>query len=180
MLKQIIDYCGAGAHNQNGIIERTIGIMTNDSRTLLLGAMRRWPDMISTLLWPYAWKEVERRNNYFSYNRHGVHPIQSFANVLYLPRLRDWHTWGCPVFVLEDKAREHISFMSFLMMILPLFHTLVHQIYLLLGRNYVRIHVSWLLMRNLSSALAGQLMHISRSLSPLILQLSRQRSTREI
>ena len=107
--KQTIDYCGAGAHNQNGIIERTIGLMTNDSRTLLLGAMRRWPDMISTLLWPYAWKEVERRNNYFSYNRHGVHPVQSFANVSYPPRLRDWHTWGCPVFVLEDKAREHMN-----------------------------------------------------------------------
>ena len=107
--RQTIDYCGVGAHNQNGIVERNIGLMTNGSRTLLLRAMRRWPDMISTLLWPYAWKEVERRNNYFSYNRHGEHPIQSFAKVTYPPKLRDYHTWGCLVFVLHDKAREVVN-----------------------------------------------------------------------
>ena len=56
--RQTIDYCGVGAHGQNGIVERNIGLMTNDSRTLLLGAMRRWPDMISTLLWLYTWKEL--------------------------------------------------------------------------------------------------------------------------
>ena len=34
--RQTIDYCGADMHSQNGIVERTIGLMTNDSRTLLL------------------------------------------------------------------------------------------------------------------------------------------------
>ena len=96
-------------YSQNGIVEQTIGLMTNDSRTLLLGAMWQWPDMISTLLWPYAWKEVERRNNDFLYNRHGKHLIQSFAKVTHPPKLRDRHKWGCPVFVLHDKARELVN-----------------------------------------------------------------------
>ena len=32
--RQIIDYCGAGIHSQNGIIVRNIGLLTNDFRTL--------------------------------------------------------------------------------------------------------------------------------------------------
>ena len=52
---------------------------------------------------------MERRNNYFCYNRFGVHPIQTFANASYPPQLRDRHTCGFPIFVLQDKARELLN-----------------------------------------------------------------------
>jgi len=62
--------------------------------------------MTSTILWPYAWKEIERRNNHFSYNANGIHPEVDFGNTKYSIRLRDQHTWGCPVYVLSDEARD--------------------------------------------------------------------------
>ena len=106
MANQFIKFCAVSAHHQNGIVERRIGKLTNDSRTLLLHAQRHWPEMISNILWPYAWKEVERRDNIFGLNRYGRHPIQHFtgSNVPFPVQLRDQHTWGCPIFVLESKA----------------------------------------------------------------------------
>ena len=50
---QSIRFCAVSAHNQNGIVERKIGLWTNDSRTLLIHAQHHWPEMISTILWPY-------------------------------------------------------------------------------------------------------------------------------
>jgi len=105
---QSIRFCAVSAHNQNGIVERKIGLMTNDARTLLIHAQRHWPEMISTVLWPYAWKAVEYRNNVFGLNRNGKHPAQAFGG-FHLPfnaQLRDQHTWGCPVYVLESKAAD--------------------------------------------------------------------------
>ncbi len=76
---QSIRFCAVSAHNQNGIVERKIGLWTNDSRTLLIHAQRHWPEMISTILWPYAWKAIEYRDNIFGLNRNGQHPVQAFS-----------------------------------------------------------------------------------------------------
>ena len=103
---QTIKYCAVGAHHQNGIIERKIGTMSSATRILLMHAMRNWPEMISNVLWPYAWKEVERRMNLYGFNKHGEHPENTFGNLKYTSNLKDQHTWGCPVFVLSAKARE--------------------------------------------------------------------------
>ena len=51
---QLITFCGVGAHHQNGIIERHISLLSNASRTLLLHAQQRWPNAITTILWPFA------------------------------------------------------------------------------------------------------------------------------
>ena len=107
---QSIRFCATNAHNQNGIVERKIGLWTNDARTLLIHAQRHWPEMITTVLWPYAWKAVEYRDNIFGLNRNGDHPIQAFcgAKLPFNAQLKDQHTWGCPVFVLESKAANHM------------------------------------------------------------------------
>ena len=63
MANQAIKFCAVPVHHQNGIVERRIVKLTNDSRILLLHAQRHWPEMVSTILWPYACKEVERRDN---------------------------------------------------------------------------------------------------------------------
>ena len=80
--------------------------MSSGTRTLLMHALRNWPEIISTILWPYAWKEVERRMNLFGFNQHGDHPECSFGNLQYSNCLKDQHTWGCPVYVLSADARE--------------------------------------------------------------------------
>ena len=51
---QKITNCGVNAHHQNGVIERNIQTLTQGARTSLLHAKRYWPEMIGTLLWPYA------------------------------------------------------------------------------------------------------------------------------
>ena len=62
--------------------------------------------MISNVLWPYAWKEIERRMNLFGFNKLGQHPENTFGNLNFAANLKDQHTWGCPVFVLSAQARE--------------------------------------------------------------------------
>ncbi len=51
---QTISFSGVGAHHQNGIAEKRIGDLQRRATTLLLHAQRRWPDAITTHLWPYA------------------------------------------------------------------------------------------------------------------------------
>ena len=50
----IIPFCGVGAHHQNGIVENYIRLLTRWERTSLLHAKRYWPEMMCTILWPYA------------------------------------------------------------------------------------------------------------------------------
>ena len=54
--KQDLIFFGVGAHNQNGISERKIKDVTFISRTVLLHAIRYWPEFITIMLWPFATK----------------------------------------------------------------------------------------------------------------------------
>ena len=76
---QTISFCGVGAHHQNGIVENHIGLLTRWSRTSLLHAKRHWPEMITTILWPYALKAASQRYNQFHINKQGLSPEQRFS-----------------------------------------------------------------------------------------------------
>ena len=56
-----IIFYGVGAHHQNGVSESHIGLLPRGSRTNLLHAQRRWPEAIGEMLWPFYWKDFERR-----------------------------------------------------------------------------------------------------------------------
>ncbi len=56
---QHLTFCGVGAHYQNGIVERTIKDVTLATRTILLHAMRYWPEYITTMLCPFAAKCIK-------------------------------------------------------------------------------------------------------------------------
>lgn len=62
---QYIDYCGVGAHFQNGIAENGIKINTGNAHTMLLHAMHRWPDVIKPILWPFATSLADWNRNHF-------------------------------------------------------------------------------------------------------------------
>jgi hypothetical protein len=47
LANQSQSFCGIGAHWQNGVIERHIGIITAHARTMLLHAMSMWPNLVT-------------------------------------------------------------------------------------------------------------------------------------
>ena len=102
---QSITYCGVGAHHQNGIAESYIHDLSDGGRILLLHAKRHWPEAISTILWPYAIKCVESRKNEMSVGLDNLTPVERFANTSFPIDPSNWHTFGCPCFILDDKLQ---------------------------------------------------------------------------
>ena len=102
---QKITYCGVGAHGQNGIVERHVGKVTIRGRIMLLQAKRFWPKAITHMLWPFAASEAMQLENTVTVNGEGRTPLQKLTGSDLPIYLRDQHTWGCPVHVLESKVQ---------------------------------------------------------------------------
>ena len=102
---QTIDFCAVGAHHQNGLIERHFQQLTSRARTILLHTKRHWPAMISTVLWPFEYKYKELLYNHFSLDTDGLSPAEKFSNVQVKVELKNYHTWGCPCYVLDSRAQ---------------------------------------------------------------------------
>ena len=100
--RQTIDFCGAYAHHQNGVAEQMIQMLTYRARTLLLHAMFHWPEMVTAEFWPFPLHlVVDTHNN--SPLANGLCPIELFTNVKRRTNIKDYHTFGCPVYVLDAR-----------------------------------------------------------------------------
>lgn len=104
---QTITFCGVGAHHQNGIIENKNKMLTLGARTMLLHAMRLWPQMIDTMFWPFAMKAAAERHNYLSIDSSNASPASKLYGVELdkLP-VKTYHTLFCPIYVLDARAQS--------------------------------------------------------------------------
>jgi len=88
------------------VAERGIKELTLISRTILLYAPRHWPEMISTIIWPLALKATCERVNNPSINETGESPHSRISKADNIIMKQDYHTWGCPVYVLDEKLQS--------------------------------------------------------------------------
>ena len=98
---QSLTFCGVGAHHQNAIAEAKVKLVCHGARTILLHAQRRWPSVISHVLWPFAIQAIIDRHNKLSLDDQGRSPLEKFAKVRGLTLPTHFHTFGCPVFILD-------------------------------------------------------------------------------
>jgi len=103
---QKITYCGADAHHQNGIAERYIRTITESARTMLIHAMLSWPEIITENLWPFAIQyAVDLHNN--TPSSCGISPLEIFSGTKHHNILQNFHTSGCPLYVLEPTLCQN-------------------------------------------------------------------------
>ena len=104
-LGQSIRFAGVNAHFQNGRAEKKIRDLQDMAQTQLIHARRRWPDAISSYLWPYAMRSACSALNMAALATQSVSPTERFSNVPISPNPKDSHVFGCPAYVLDNRMQ---------------------------------------------------------------------------
>ena len=99
---QDIIFCAVSAHHHNDISESHIKIITLGARTLLLHTRRYCPEAITTMLWPLALLAVAERHNLIKFDANIKIPLEKLSGVNSDGGIKHFHTWGCPVYVLDS------------------------------------------------------------------------------
>jgi hypothetical protein len=101
-----MSFCGVGAHHQNGVAEKKIRDIQEAARTMMLHASICWPASQSVSMWPYAIRvAVDVMNSTPREDGVKMSPLQNFTGSNALPRLKDFHTFGCPVYVQNEPLQ---------------------------------------------------------------------------
>ena len=98
--------CGVNAHFQNGVAEKKIKDLQEKTRTCLLYAMHKWPRMVIANLWPYALRYVNDVTNTTLNKGEEITPLEKFSSVSVAPKIRHFHSFGCPAYVLDNTLQS--------------------------------------------------------------------------
>jgi hypothetical protein len=105
--RQTLSFCGVNAHFQNGMAERRVRELQDNARTMLIHANRRWNTAVDAHLWPYAIRYACDMFNEAPMKKHkGLTPIQKFSGSEVAFNIRHAHTFGCPVYVLDNVLQQ--------------------------------------------------------------------------
>ena len=104
--RQSLSYCGVNAHFQNEIAERHIRDLQEQTRTSMLYAMNKWKRMILICLWPYAMRHANDVANATPRKGEEGSPLEKFTGVPVMPKLRHFHAFGCPTYVLDNALQS--------------------------------------------------------------------------
>ena len=101
--KQDLTFCGVVNHHHNGLFERKIKDVTLISRTMLLHAIRYWPEFITIMLWPFVTKCAQDRMNNLHVDLNLETPDMKFSNTKAVNfQLKHYHKFGCQVYILDS------------------------------------------------------------------------------
>ena len=104
---QTMNFCGVGAHHQNGVAERVIQTVTKWARTIMIDAAIQWPDQADLSLWPMAMDHAVWMWNHLPKENVGLSPLELATNVISdRTELKRLHVWGCPGFVLKPQLQD--------------------------------------------------------------------------
>ena len=78
---QTITFYGVGADHQNAVVELQTKEVCNGGRKILLHTKRKWPTVISTVLWLYAIQIVVEQHNKLSLDKDGKSPLEKFLGI---------------------------------------------------------------------------------------------------
>ena len=104
--RQGLSCCGVNAHFQNGIAERRIRDLQEQTRTSMLYAINKWKQMILICLWPYAMWHANDVANTTPRKGEDQSPLERFSGVNVMPKLRHFHAFGCPTYVLDNALQS--------------------------------------------------------------------------
>jgi hypothetical protein len=93
--QQKLTFSGVNAHFQNGITEQAIHDLSESACKQLLHAHQRWPQAVSTALWPYALCHAAYLNNVLPTLAEGQSKLELFSSIKVGSNMRFLHTFGC-------------------------------------------------------------------------------------
>ena len=99
---QSVSYCSVNGHFQNGRAEKRIRELREVARTMLLHAVARWPKAASIHLWSYAMRYAMEIRNQLADKKDGSSPLARFSSSEVASNMKDFHTFGCPVYTLDE------------------------------------------------------------------------------
>lgn len=107
-LDQQLTFAGVGAHHMNGVAEAKIKTLKNLAQTMMIHSKQRWPQAITTNLWPYTVRiEADTLNSTPSSRlRHGDTPMEAMGNTNVHTNVKHWHPFGCPMYPLKASLQS--------------------------------------------------------------------------
>ena len=92
-------------HTSKMALWRRRSVTSEQTRMMMLHALHKWSSMLSIHLWPYGWHTANDICNSTPHKGSDISPIELFSGVDVRPKLKHYHTFGCPMYVL-DKALQ--------------------------------------------------------------------------
>ena len=104
---QTMDFCGVGAHHQNGVAERAIRTVSESARTMMLHAAIHWSGAVDINLWPMAAEYAVHVYNLLPNIQSNTAPLELITGSRLSPgEVRNCRVWGCPAYVLDPKVQD--------------------------------------------------------------------------
>ena len=90
-------------------VEKRIRDLSDDVHKSLLHSTYKWNGAIGTQFWPYAFRHAANARITLPDKRDRTSPIERFTVVLVKPNLKWRHTFGYPVYALDNRLQQSQS-----------------------------------------------------------------------